>query len=29
VHSHLKKLKAEKRVREEKVSGQPSRWTLA
>ena len=29
VHSHLKKLKAEKRVREETVSGQPSRWTLA
>ena len=29
VHSHLKKLKAEKLVREETVSGQPSRWTLA
>jgi glyoxylase-like metal-dependent hydrolase (beta-lactamase superfamily II) len=29
VHSHLKKLKAEKRVREETVSGQPPRWTLA
>jgi glyoxylase-like metal-dependent hydrolase (beta-lactamase superfamily II) len=29
VHSHLKKLKAEKRVKEETVSGQPSRWTLA
>jgi endoribonuclease LACTB2 len=29
VHSHLKKLKAEKRVREETVSGQPSQWTLA
>lgn len=29
VHSHLKKLKAEKRVREETASGQPSRWTLA
>ncbi|HEU5191912.1 MAG TPA: MBL fold metallo-hydrolase [Methylomirabilota bacterium] len=28
VHSHLKKLKAEKRVQEETVSGQPSRWTL-
>jgi glyoxylase-like metal-dependent hydrolase (beta-lactamase superfamily II) len=29
VHSHLKKLRAEKRVKEETVSGQPSRWTLA
>ena len=29
VHSHLKKLRAEKRVKEDTVSGQPSRWTLA
>ncbi len=29
VHSHLKKLKAEKRVKEETVSGAPSSWTLA
>lgn len=29
VHSHLKKLKVEKRVKEETVSGGPSRWTLA
>lgn len=29
VHSHLKKLKAEKRVREETVSGRPSRWSLS
>ena len=29
VHSHLKKLKAEKRVKEEKASGAPSIWTLA
>ena len=29
VHSHLKKLAAEQRVREEKVSGAASRWTLA
>jgi glyoxylase-like metal-dependent hydrolase (beta-lactamase superfamily II) len=28
VHSHLKKLKADGRVREEKVSGEASRWTL-
>jgi glyoxylase-like metal-dependent hydrolase (beta-lactamase superfamily II) len=28
VHSHLKKLAAENRVREEKVSGAASRWTL-
>ena len=28
VHSHLKKLKAEKKVREETVSGEASRWTL-
>ena len=29
VHSHLKKLKAEGRMREEMVSGEASRWTLA
>jgi hypothetical protein len=29
VHSHLKKLAAEKRVREEKISGAASNWTLA
>ncbi len=29
VHSHLKKLKAEKRVKEETTSGAPSSWTLA
>ena len=28
VHSHLKKLAAEHRVREEKVSGAASRWSL-
>jgi hypothetical protein len=28
VHSHLKKLKTEGRVAEEKISGAPSRWSL-
>jgi len=28
VHSHLKKLRKEGRVDEERISGAPSRWSL-
>jgi hypothetical protein len=28
VHSHLKKLKKDRRVAEERITSAPSRWTL-